>query len=204
MPPQKGFTVSVVGAGRLGFRVFRNLVESHRFPLKTVKLIDGARVDGKDTALLALGARAGELKVEFLKKKFRHSEKRTVALPVFLNERNLTLLEGSDVVVFNPAGGDTLKLLKTVCEHFPRTPIVTTNGVFGFGDEIPSVWKPPFDNPEGPLKLFLERFGFIPENTVWVGTGKLIREGLPATPAVMERIAERITAEVFRLLLGKR
>ncbi len=188
----------------MGSRVFKNLVESHRDPIKEITIWDGASVDGKDTYLLALGAKEGRKKVLFLKEKFRHSEKRVVAVARDFKASDAAKLKRFDVVVFVPAGGDTLLLLRRILSKVKKVPFVVSNGVFGFGDEPVEVWKNPFENPRGPLRIYLERFKEDPQNTVWVGSGKLIREGLPATSTLMERIAERMSAEVFRLLLNGR
>jgi predicted ThiF/HesA family dinucleotide-utilizing enzyme len=202
--PERKHKVAIIGAGRLGSRVFRNLVETHRDTLKEIAVWDGARVDGKDTYLLSIGAKIGEPKVEFLKRKFKHSEKKIKAINRHCSPDDWKTFKDYDVIVFVPAGGDTLKLLHRLVLKLRKTPFVVSNGVFGFGDETPRVWKPPFKHPEGPLSIYLGRFKTVPKNTVWVGTGKLIRDGLPATPTVMEKIAEKITAEVFRILIKKR
>lgn len=193
-----------LGAGRLGIRVAERILMTHRGGFRHVAIYDGGTIEENDYYHIEKGAIPKENKASFLKRKFLTPDtkyKEIDAFPFDFSLENLKDLEGADMVVSTIAGGDTLPLISEIikfCHKF-EIPFVTTNGVFGFGDEKIEVYRGLSSVKKGPA-LFLKNFN-LPEdlkNTIFVGTGILIKEKLPISPMILERIADTMATEILK------
>jgi len=199
-------TLILLGAGRLGGRFLSRAVQVHRGGFREILVFDGAAVEENDYFHLHLGASPGENKAVFFEKLYSVPGYREVkGFPFDFTEKNLSFLEKASVVVSTVAGGDTLPLVKRVAEFTGgrEIPFVTTNGVFGFGDEEILVFEGVDEVTSGPA-LFLKEKGFTESQTVvFVGTGKLIRDGLPISPVILDRVADAMLTVSLKKLYGR-
>ena len=199
-------TLVLLGAGRLGGRFLSRAVQVHRGGFKEILLFDGGTVEENDYFHLQLGAEPGENKALFFEKLYSVPGYREIkGFPYNFTEEHLKVLETASVVVSTIAGGNTLPLIKSVGLFTAERgiPFITTNGVFGFGDEEISVYEGLGSVVSGPA-LFLKEMGFPESETViFVGTGKLIREGLPISPAVLDRVADAMLTVSLKKLYGR-
>ena len=195
----------LLGAGRLGFRVFEKLIQVHRGGFKKITVFDGSRIDGKDAYHLSKGARIGEKKVEFLKRLYpvERSYRIVETFGVNFSKEHFHLIKNHDVIVSTIAGGNTLNLVAAVSKEAEKhgIPLITTNGVFGFGDEEVKVEK--LQKAGAGPALYLKKLTGT-ENVFVVGTGKLIKDRLPITPTILESIAEKIAILSLKLLYGRK
>jgi len=183
-------TVSIIGCGRLGFRIVMDLLEVHRGGFEKIQIFDGARIDTNDIVHRKHGAKLGEYKVDFLKEFF---PERIEAFFEDINEKNIAKITG-EVVLIVFAGGDTLPIRKKIVEYCKNTGRVAigTNGVFGFnpvikiGDAV---------SEKGPVEfLKMETKGHMV-----VGTGKFIKDMEPITPYTLDEMAKRIVIESLKI-----
>ena len=200
-------TLVLLGAGRLGGRFLSRAVQVHRGGFREILLFDGGTVEENDYFHIQLGAEPGENKALFFEKLYSVSGYREVkGFPYNFTEEHLKVLEKAAVVVSTVAGGDTLPLIKRIGQFTAENgiPFITTNGVFGFGDEEIMIFEGIEKVTVGPA-LFLKEMGFPEaENVVFVGTGKLIRDGLPITPVILDRVADVILTVSLKKLYGRR
>jgi len=200
-------TLVLLGAGRLGGRFLSRAVQVHRGGFREILLFDGGTVEENDYFHIQLGAEPGENKALFFEKLYSVSGYREVkGFPYNFTEEHLKVLEKAAVVVSTVAGGDTLPLIKRIGQFTAENgiPFITTNGVFGFGDEEIMIFEGIENVTVGPA-LFLKEMGFPEaENVVFVGTGKLIRDGLPITPVILDRVADVILTVSLKKLYGRR
>lgn len=197
--------VTLIGTGRLGFRTALNLLEVHRGGPKTITAIDGQRISDDDIVFKKFGAVPGEYKVDFIEKfAGENSSKIVRGVAQNISCDNLDLVKG-DVVCIGIAGGDTLPITAAIIKraHEIGTTTIGTMGVFGLGDEKIMVTDVGEGDPENPVVGYLMDHG-ITENHLLVGTGKLIRDWEPITPAIMDRIAGVITTEIVMALRERR
>ncbi|WP_457568190.1 hypothetical protein [Desulfurobacterium sp.] len=194
----------LLGAGRLGIRVFERLIMTHRGGFSRFTVFDGGTIEENDYYHILRGAIPKENKASFLKRRFLTPDtryKEIEAFPFDFEERYMELLEGASVVVSTIAGGDTIPVVASAGKYCVKNgiPFVTTNGVFGFGDEDVKTFIPLAAVKEGPA-LFLKNYGFPLKSfyTAFVGTGKLIREGLPISPVILDKIADAISVQVLK------
>lgn len=200
-------TLVLLGAGRLGGRFLSRAVQVHRGGFREILLFDGGTVEENDYFHIQLGAEPGENKALFFERLYSVSGYREVkGFPYNFTEEHLKVLEKAAVVVSTVAGGDTLPLIKRIGQFTAENgiPFITTNGVFGFGDEEIRIFEGIENVTVGPA-LFLKEMGFPEaENVVFVGTGKLIRDGLPITPVILDRVADIILTVSLKKLYGRR
>ena len=200
-------TLVLLGAGRLGGRFLSRAVQVHRGGFREILLFDGGTVEENDYFHVQLGAEPGENKALFFERLYSVSGYREVkGFPYNFTEEHLKVLEKAAVVVSTVAGGDTLPLIKRIGQFTAENgiPFITTNGVFGFGDEEIRIFEGIENVTVGPA-LFLKEMGFPEaENVVFVGTGKLIRDGLPITPVILDRVADVILTVSLKKLYGRR
>ncbi|ADY74137.1 UBA/THIF-type NAD/FAD binding protein [Desulfurobacterium thermolithotrophum DSM 11699] len=198
--------VILLGAGRLGIRVFERLIMVHRGGFYNLTVFDGGRVEENDFYHIMKGAFLGENKASFLKRIFSiqdNSYKKIVAIPedFSFSIPQKKEIETADIVISTIAGGNTLPLISQIANYCvsKNIPFITTNGVFGFGNEKIKVFHSLNNVTEGPA-LFLKNENF-PSNSplvTFVGTGKLIKDGLPITPMNLDRIADEIVLESLK------
>lgn len=200
-------TLVLLGAGRLGGRFLSRAVQVHRGGFREILLFDGGTVEENDYFHIQLGAEPGENKALFFEKLYSVSGYREVkGFPYNFTEEHLKVLKKAAVVVSTVAGGDTLPLIKRIGQFTAESgiPFITTNGVFGFGDEEIMIFEGIEKVTVGPA-LFLKEMDFPEaENVVFVGTGKLIRDGLPITPVILDRVADVILTVSLKKLYGRR
>ena len=200
-------TLVLLGAGRLGGRFLSRAVQVHRGGFQEILLFDGGTVEENDYFHIQLGAEPGENKALFFEKLYTVPGYREVkGFPYNFTEEHLKVLEKASVVVSTIAGGNTLPLIKKIAQFTAEKgiPFITTNGVFGFGDEEILIFEGIERVSSGPA-LFLKEMGFPgSENIVFVGTGKLIRDGLPISPVTLDRVADAILTVSLKKLYGRR
>lgn len=197
--------VTLVGLGRLGFRTGLNLMEVHRGGPEKITAIDGQKISADDLVFRMLGAEPGEYKVDFFRKFAEgNSTKKVTGISRNISEDNLDLISG-DVVCIEIAGGDTLPVTAEIIKKAHETGIstISTMGVFGLGHEEIKAIDISEGDPENPVVSSLMEYG-IDENHLLVGTGKLIRDWEPVTPAVLERTATVMTSEILKILKDRR
>ncbi len=190
--------VVLVGAGRLGVRVFMNLLLTHRGGFRVIRVMDGARIESNDYYHMLLGAEVGENKAEFLSRRFNTSESRRIeAIKENFSGDDRYFLD-ADIIVSTIAGGDTiplmLKLSRIADEIGAR--LITTNGVFGYGSENILVYERLSDVERGPA-VFLKELS-PPDCITFVGTGFLIKDRMPIVPSILDRIANRMAEEALK------
>jgi predicted ThiF/HesA family dinucleotide-utilizing enzyme len=194
-------SVLLLGAGRLGFRVFERLYQVQRGGFKKIVVYDGGRIDSRDVYHILKGAYIGEKKVDFLKRVFPIDRNYRIldCVGKYFNKDDISAIENYSVIISTIAGGDTLELVSKIAEFASKKsiPVITTNGVFGFGDEDVKVCKLE-EAKEGPA-LFLQKM-VSDKNIFVVGTGKFIRNGLPITPVILDKIADIISVLSLKLL----
>lgn len=196
--------VTLVGAGRLGFRTALNLMQIHRGGPERIKVIDGQRVSADDLIFRLMGAKIGEYKVKFIESLACDGFSRTVqGIPEYITGDNLNLI-GGDVVCVEIAGGDTLPITAEIIQYAQErgAATISTMGVFGIGEENVSVVDIDEADPENPIAAYLQDAGI--HKHILVGTGKLIRDWEPVAPHVLDRVSEVMTAEILKLLRGAR
>ncbi|WP_457620647.1 hypothetical protein [Methanopyrus sp.] len=188
-------TALLCGVGRLGFRVFLRLLETHRGGPKEIVCVDGQGVEPDDIIHLRHGARIGENKAEFAARLGRiHPLREVHAEPEFVTEENASELVSAwepDVVVITIAGGRTTRITAVLAREARRLGAVTvsTGGVFGYGSEEVRVVR--LEKAEGPVARELREYG-APSDHVLVTTGRYIRDPDPITPMVLERVADKL------------
>ncbi|SNR90325.1 ThiF family adenylyltransferase [Desulfurobacterium atlanticum] len=193
-----------LGAGRLGIRVFERILMTHRGGFRHIVIYDGGTIEENDYYHIEKGAIPKENKASFLKRKFLTPDtkyKEIEAYPFNFSAENLKELKGADIVVSTIAGGNTLPLISEIIKfcHKLEIPFITTNGVFGFGDEKIGVYRGLSSVEKGPA-LFLKKFN-LPENlknVLFIGTGILIKEKLPISSVILDRIADTMAVEILR------
>ncbi len=198
-------TVLLCGVGRLGFRVFIQLVETHRGGPETIVCVDGQEVEPDDVIHLRHGARVGENKAEFCARLGRaHPDRDVIAVPEYVREEKAESLVEKwrpDVVVIAIAGGRTTpvtaRLARAGREAGATT--VSTGGVFGYGSEGVRVLS--LREASGPVARELRSLG-APEDHLLVTTGRYIRDPDPLAPAVLDRVAHRLVEVTLRSLPG--
>ncbi|MDI6842411.1 MAG: hypothetical protein QMC92_06355 [Methanothermobacter wolfeii] len=192
--------VTLVGAGRLGFRTALNLMQIHRGGPSRINVIDGQRISADDLIFRFLGARVGDYKARFIEGLAGKGFSREVkGFPEYITGENLDLIRG-DVVCIQIAGGDTLPVTADIIKHAHRSRAATisTMGVFGIDrDDVKVEWLDEAP-PENPVVEYLQAAGI--RDHLLVGTGKLIRDWEPVTPYVLDRVSEVMTSEVLKLL----
>ncbi|MEO2069154.1 MAG: ThiF family adenylyltransferase [Desulfurobacteriaceae bacterium] len=196
--------VVLLGAGRLGIRVFEKLIMVHRGGFKILEVFDGACVEGNDTYHLLKGSVLGENKASFLERVFINNDKTIISRPKFFSDEDFESLKNSKVVISTIAGGNTLNLISKVANFCVKNKIhfITTNGVFGFGNESIKIFKSLNKVTEGPALFLKEEKDFPSDSSLitFIGTGKLIKDGLPITSTNLEKIAEAISVEALKIL----
>ncbi|WP_456397431.1 hypothetical protein [Desulfurobacterium sp.] len=193
----------LLGAGRLGARVFKRIIMTHRGGFSRIAVIDGGTIEENDYYHILMGALPKENKASFLKRRFLTPDTRykdIEALP-FDFSNQFDILKKASVIISTIAGGDTIPIVATVGKFCVENeiPFITTNGVFGFGDEDVKVCIPLAAVTEGPA-LFLKDYDF-PQNsfiTAFIGTGKLIKDELPISSVILDKIADAITAQALK------
>ncbi|WP_456484189.1 hypothetical protein [Methanopyrus kandleri] len=196
-------TALLCGIGRLGFRVFLRLLETHRGGPKRIVCVDGQRVEPDDIIHLRHGARIGENKAEFAARLGRvHPLREVHAEPEFVTEENASELVDTwepDVVVITIAGGRTTPVTAAMAREARRFGAVTvsTGGVFGYGSEEVRVVR--LEEAEGPVARELREYG-APSDHVLVTTGRYIRDPDPIPPMVLERVADELAGLALRAL----
>ncbi|MBC7101214.1 hypothetical protein [Methanothermobacter tenebrarum] len=192
--------VTIIGLGRLGFRVALNLMEVHRGGPKEIKAIDGQRVTADDIIFRLKGANIGEYKVKFLERLAKGSTTRkVVGIPKYITKDNLHLIDG-DIICISIAGGDTLPITASIIKHAHRieASTISTMGVAGIGQEKIITKDISKIHKDNPIVKFLQNKG-IKDHTL-VGTGKLIRDWEPITGYTLDEIAKNITSHILKIL----
>ncbi|WP_456426464.1 ThiF family adenylyltransferase [Desulfurobacterium sp.] len=194
----------LLGAGRLGVRVFERLVMTHRGGFSKITVFDGGTIEENDYYHILKGALPKENKASFLKRRFLTPDTRYKEIEAFsfdFSESNIDCLEDASVVVSTIAGGDTIPLVATVGKFCIEKgiPFITTNGVFGFGDEEVGTFISLASVERGPA-LFLKEYDFPASSplTAFIGTGILIKDGLPISPIILDRVADAIAIQVLK------
>ncbi len=199
-------TLVLLGAGRLGGRFLNRILQVHRGGFAKVLVFDGGIVEENDYLHIQLGAKPGENKALFFEKTFSVSGYREVkGYSVDFSEKSFPLIKGASVIVSTMAGGNTLPLVASVARFSLSAgiPLITTNGVFGFGDEDIYIFEGLNTVSCGPA-LFLKEMD-IPEGDItFVGTGKLIKDELPISPLILDRIADIISTIALKKLYRRR
>lgn len=202
----------LLGAGRLGMRVFERLMMVHRGGFHSLMVFDGAEVEENDFYHIMKGARIDENKAAFLKRLFPmqdNSYRKVVAVSDYfqLSMAQRKEIETADVVISTIAGGNTLSLISNVADYCVsrNVPFITTNGVFGFGDEEIKVFHSLNRVTEGPA-LFLKDKNFPSDSSLvtFVGTGKLIKDGLPITSMNLDKISDIMVLESLKSYYGRK
>jgi len=191
--------VTIIGLGRLGFRIGLNLMEVHRGGPAKIKVIDGQRVTADDLIFRLKGAKIGEYKVKFLERLAKgFSTRKVVGIPAYISENNLQIIDG-DIICISIAGGDTLPTTTAIIKHAKNigASTISTIGVSGIGGEkiIAEDISKIGDNP---IAKFLKEEGI--KDHILIGTGKLIRDWEPITGYVLDKIAEAITSQILKSL----
>ncbi|WP_456481694.1 ThiF family adenylyltransferase [Methanopyrus sp.] len=195
--------VLLCGVGRLGFRVFLRLLETHRGGPERIVCVDGQSVEPDDIVHLKHGARIGENKAEFAARLGRvHPLREVHPEPEFVTEENASELVNTwrpDVVVITIAGGRTTPITAALAREARRLGAVTvsTGGVFGYGGEEVQVVR--LEEAEGPVAKELKEYGAPPDH-VLVTTGRYIRDPDPITSMVLERVADKLAELALRAL----
>jgi predicted ThiF/HesA family dinucleotide-utilizing enzyme len=193
--------VTLVGLGRLGLRTGLNLIEVHRGGPEKINAIDGQKISADDLVFRMLGAETGEYKVDFFKKfADGNSSKKVEAISRNISGDDLDLIKG-DVVCIEIAGGDTLPVTAEIIKKAHETGIstISTMGVFGLGHEEIKVVDISEGDPGNPIVSCLMEYG-INENHLLIGTGKLIRDWEPVTPAILDRTSAIMATEILKIL----
>lgn len=192
--------VTLVGLGRLGFRIGLHLIQVHRGGPKKITVIDGQMISGDDIIFRMSGGVIGDYKVNLMKNiSYPQRYREIVTIPELIGESNLDLITG-DVVSIQIAGGDTLPVTSMIISHAHSygAKTISTMGVFGIGNE--EIRAEDIDNadPDNPIVQYLHSQG-IRTHTL-VGTGKLIRDWEPVTPCILDKVSEIMTGEILKLL----
>ncbi len=196
-------TVLLCGVGRLGFRVFLKLLETHRGGPETIVCVDGQEVEPDDVIHLRHGARVGENKAEFCARLGRaHPDRDVVAVPEFVREETAEGLVEEwkpDAVVVTIAGGRTTPITARLARAGREVGATTisTGGVFGYGGEEVEVVR--LREASGPVAEELRELG-APDDHLLVTTGRYIRDPDPITPTVLDRVARRLVEVALRSL----
>ncbi len=205
--------VVVLGAGRLGIRLIKQLAMTHRGGFREIVVFDGAFVEENDYYHILLGAEVNENKASFAARRFLTPDTRyrvfyPIAKDFSMKESDLRWVKGADVLVSTIAGGDTLSLVADVATYCEENAIafITTNGVFGLGQEEILVFESLSEANVGPAvflkELLKERSKDL--NITLVGTGKLIKDGLPITPMILDRLADKMAFLALKALYDRR
>lgn len=196
---------TLVGLGRLGFRTGLNLVGVHRGGPEKITAIDGQKISDDDLIFKTLGAKSGEYKVDFFKKLTgQNCSKKITGISRNISVDNLDLISG-DVICIEIAGGDTLPITAGIIKkaHEMGISTISTMGVFGLGHEEIKAVDISEGDPGNPVVSGLMEYG-IDENHLLVGTGKLIRDWEPVTPAILDKTAVAMTSEILKILKDRR
>lgn len=197
--------VTLIGLGRLGFRTALNLIGVHRGGPEKITAIDGQKISDDDLVFKMAGGAKGDYKTDLLEKLAGKDNSRKVkGIPRNISADNMDLITG-DVVCIEIAGGDTIPITAGIIKraHEKGAATISTMGVFGTGHEEIRVMDISTGDPSNPVVSGLREHG-IDENHLLVGTGKLIRDWEPVTPAILDRTALVMTSEILRILKERR
>lgn len=195
-------TLVLLGAGRLGSRFLNRILQVHRGGFAKILIFDGGTVGENDYFHIQLGAKPGENKALLFERIFSVSGYREVkGYPLDFSEKSFPFIRGASVVVSTVAGGNTLPLIASVARFSLslEIPFITTNGVFGFGDEDIYIFEGLSSVSCGPA-LFLKEMDIPDGDITFVGTGKLIKDELPISPIILDRIADIISTIALKKL----
>ncbi len=196
--------ITLVGLGRLGFRTALQLMQVHRGGPKRITAIDGQKISADDHVFRMMGGSVGDFKVKFFENLSGPGFSREIiGIPINISPFNLDLITG-DVVCIMIAGGDTLPVTAGIIRYAQASgaKTISTMGVFGVGDEPVTAVGIGEADPENPIVSALRDHGI--RDHLLVGTGKLIRDWEPVTPAIIEQVSRKIAAEALRLLANRK
>ena len=198
---QKG-TVDLIGFGRLGLRIGINLIQVHRGGPKVINVFDGQKISNGDIIFHLNGGKVGQYKGELLKELCKHD-------PDFravnnynedITDENIDKIQG-DVVAIQIAGGDTIptaaKIIKKAHEN--EATVIGTGGIFGIGEEEITVKDISEFDDSNPVINALRKEG-INKNYKIISTNRFIRDNVPITPYVLDKVANTITREILKAL----
>ncbi len=192
--------VTLVGLGRLGFRIGLHLIQVHRGGPEKITIIDGQKISADDIIFRMHGGIIGEYKVECLKNiLFPQDWHKINAIPENITDDNLEHITG-DVVSIQIAGGDTLPLTSLIIKYAQSygAKTISTMGVFGIGGEQIRSLDIDSADPDNPIVLYLRSQGI--HNHQLVGTGKLIRDWEPITPMILDQVSEIMVGAILQKL----
>jgi len=192
--------VTLVGLGRLGFRIGFHLIQVHRGGPKKITVIDGQTISGDDIIFQMAGGKIGDYKVNLLKNiSCYQNNHEIVAIPEFICESNLDLISG-DVVSIQIAGGDTLPVTSMIISHAHSygAKTISTMGIAGIGTEEIRAEDIRNADLNNPIVEYLHAHGIRSHKLV--GTGKLIRDWEPVTPCILDKVSDIMTGEILKLL----
>jgi len=196
-------SVDLVGLGRLGLRVGINLLQVHRGGPSKINVFDGQKISPSDIIFLLYGAKVDDYKTEFFKSLCTHSKdyREVKSINEYITDDNLNLIS-SDIVVIEIAGGNTIptaaKIIKKA--HSLGSKTISTAGIFGIGDEEIIIKDISEFDTSNPAIEELRKEG-ITENHLVLTTNKFIRDFVPVTPHMLDKIANVISCEILRLLM---
>ncbi|ABD40001.1 UBA/THIF-type NAD/FAD binding fold protein [Methanospirillum hungatei JF-1] len=192
--------VTLVGLGRLGFRIALDLIQVHRGGPKKITVIDGQKISAEDIIFRMNGGTIGEYKVDLLHQLSHPQNTRQIeTIHENIAPHNLDLITG-DVVSIQIAGGDTLPVTAMIVAHAHSygAKTISTMGVSGIGNEQIRALDIDSADPHNPIVKSLRDQQI--KGHILVGTGKLIRDWEPVTPHILDRVSEVMTAEILTLL----
>ena len=198
-------SIDLVGFGRLGLRTGINLIQVHRGGPSKITVFDGQKISGSDVFFFLYGAKEGEYKTELLERLCTHKKefREVVCVNEYIGDDNIDLIRG-DVVVIEIAGGNTIptaaKIIKKAHENNAKT--IGTAGIFGIGYEDIVVKDISEFEDSSPAVGELRKEGISRDNLI-VTTNTFIRDAVPITPYMLDKIANTITRESLRLLSEK-
>ena len=195
-------TVDLIGFGRLGLRIGINLIQVHRGGPKVINVFDGQKISNGDIIFHLNGGKVGQYKGELLKELCKHD-------PDFravnnynedITDENIDKIQG-DVVAIQIAGGDTIptaaKIIKKAHEN--EATVIGTGGIFGIGEEEITVKDISEFDDSNPVINALRKEG-INKNYKIISTNRFIRDNVPITPYVLDKVANTITREILKAL----
>ncbi|MGN1362262.1 MAG: hypothetical protein ACI4VU_00875 [Methanobrevibacter sp.] len=195
-------TVDLVGFGRLGLRIGINLIQVHRGGPKVINIFDGQKISNGDIIFHLNGGKVGQYKGELLKELCKHDpDFRAVnTYNEDISDENIDKIQG-DVVAIQIAGGDTIptaaKIIKKA--HKNGATVIGTGGIFGIGEEKIIVKDISEFDDSNPVINALRKEG-INENYKIISTNRFIRDNVPITPYVLDKVANTITREILKAL----
>ena len=195
-------TVDLIGFGRLGLRIGINLIQVHRGGPKVINVFDGQKISNGDIIFHLNGGKVGQYKGELLKELCKHD-------PDFravnnynedITDENIDKIQG-DVVAIQIAGGDTIptaaKIIKKAHENVAT--VIGTGGIFGIGEEEITVKDISEFDDSNPVINALRKEG-INKNYKIISTNRFIRDNVPITPYILDKVANTITREILKAL----